>query len=189
MEQSISVCIKAAVIAAVFGLGASAQAQESAYTTTRADGASETYRFQDRTGRWGGGGGAGILWNTPDGEAFTLQGSMDYFVQDQVSIGPMLQLGFTGDLNLFMLTGQGKYWLDLDEEGRGRLFLQGGLGIAHADIRRDDTALLIPLGVGIDYAVNPDVNLTSSFLLNFTSLDPGGEDTEVMPGLLFGLAF
>jgi len=49
---------------------------------------------------------------------------------------------------------------------------------------------LIPLGIGVDYALNRTVTLTGTFLLNFADLDIGpGTDTNVMPCLTFGIRF
>ncbi|MGH7390181.1 MAG: hypothetical protein ACREM3_12105 [Candidatus Rokuibacteriota bacterium] len=56
---------------------------------------------------------------------------------------------------------------------------------------------MIPVGVGLDYAVTRRVAVTAEFLLNFTSL---GEDvraegrefdlhTNVMPGFYLGVRF
>jgi hypothetical protein len=63
-----------------------------------------------QAGQWKGGGGLGFLGSTPDGSAFAMNGNMDYFVNEQVSIGPLLQLGVTDDMTQVGLSGQGKYW-------------------------------------------------------------------------------
>jgi len=44
--------------------------------------------------------------------------------------------------------------------------------------------------VDLDFVLNQQVSLTSTFLLNFTDFDMGrGTDTNVMPGLTFGIRF
>jgi hypothetical protein len=108
-----------------------------------------------------------------------------------VSFGPLLQLGFTGDITQIGFSGQGKYWIDLPEtDNRAKVVLQAGIGFVHADYFRNDTSFLIPLGIGVDYALNRTVSLRGTFLLNFTDLDTGpGTDTNVMPGLTFGVRF
>ena len=81
-----------------------------------------------------------------------------------VSFGPLLQLGFTGDLTQVGFSGQSKYWIDLpDTNNRARLVLQAGIGFMHTDFRRDDTSWLVPLGIGVDYAVTKTVSLTQHF--------------------------
>jgi hypothetical protein len=89
------------------------------------------------------------------------------------------------------LSGQGKYWLDLPGlDTRLKMNLQGGLGFLHADLHTSDTSFLIPIGVGLDFALNQQVSLTSTFLLNFTDVDTGRRtDANVMPGLTFGFRF
>jgi hypothetical protein len=59
------------------------------------------------------------------------------------------------------------------------------------------SSFLIPVGVGLDYAVTPRVAITADFLLNFTSLgervSAGSRDvdlhTSVMPALFLGVRF
>lgn len=142
-------------------------------------------------GRWSGGGGVGMLGSTPDGAAFAMNGNVEYFVHDRVSIGPLVQLALTNDMTLVGLSGQGKYWIDLPGTGgRGKLNLQSGVGFMHADFRHNDTSWLVPLGVGYEYALSSGQSLTAAFLLNFTNLHTGsGSGADVMPGFTFGLRF
>ena len=144
-----------------------------------------------RAAAWSGGAAVGFLGNTPDGTAFATNIHADYFLNRQISVGPLAQLAVTGDLFQFGLSGQGKYWLDLPGlDARLKMNLQGGLGFLYADLHKSDTSFLIPIGVGLDYALNQQMNLTSTFLLNFTDVNTGrGTDTNVMPGLTFGIRF
>jgi hypothetical protein len=60
----------------------------------------------------------------------------------------------------------------------------------YTDFRGDDTSFLVPIGVGLDYALSNTVSATATFLLNFTDVDPDFRPrTDVMPGLTFGLRF
>ena len=143
---------------------------------------------------WNVGGTMGFLANTPDDTAFALNFNADANVNRQVAVGPLLQLGFTGDLTLVGLSGQGKYAIPLPELGeRFKVILQGGIGFVHADIGPSDTSFLIPIGIGVDYQINPQLAFKSDFLLNFTDLElgrgRGHNDTNVMPGLTFGVRF
>ena len=146
---------------------------------------------EPRAGDWSGGAAIGFLANTPDGTAFATNLNADYFLNRQVSVGPLAQLAVTGDLFQIGVSGQGKYWLDLPGlDQRLKMNLQGGLGFLHAGLHRSDTSFLIPIGVGLDFALNQQVSLISTFLLNFTDVDTGrGTDTNVMPGLTFGIRF
>ena len=146
---------------------------------------------EPQAGAWSGGAAIGFLGNTPDGTAFATNVHAEYFLNHQISVGPLAQFAVTGDLFQFGLSGQGKYWFDLPGlDTRFKMNLQGGLGFLHADLYRSDTSFLIPIGVGLDFALNQHVSLTSTFLLNFTDVDTGrGADANVMPGLTFGARF
>ena len=156
-------------------------------------------------GRWSGGTGLGFLGGTPDGVEFALNGHLDYFMAEDISIGPLVQYAGAGDDFLFGLTVQGKYWWAIpDTNNQTKLVLQGGIGFARAGVSEPaigfgDTygSFLLPLGVGIDHAVSNTVSLTADFLLNITALGQNvrvaGQEfdfhTNVMPGLYFGVRF
>lgn len=146
---------------------------------------------EPQAGAWSGGAAIGFLGNTPDGTAFATNLHADYFLNRQLSVGPLAQFAVTGDLFQIGLSGQVKYWLDLPGiDKRLKVNLQGGLGFLHADLHSSDTSWLIPIGVGLDFALNQKISLTSTFLLNFTDVDTGrGTGATVMPGLTFGVRF
>ena len=146
---------------------------------------------EPQAGAWSAGAAIGFLGYTPDGTAFATNLHADYFLGRQISVGPLAQLAVTGDLFQIGVSGQGKYWLDLPGlDPRLKMNLQGGLGFLHADHHTSDTSFLIPIGVGLDFALNQQVSLTSTFLLNFTDVDTGRRsDANVMPGLTFGVRF
>src|SRR3989442_578630 len=50
-----------------------------------------------KPGVWTWGAGLGFLKDTPDGTAFALNANVEAFVLPNLSVGPLLQLGFTGD--------------------------------------------------------------------------------------------
>lgn len=144
-----------------------------------------------RHGTWTGGAGIGFLGNTPDSTAFALNLNADYFLMPQLSIGPLVQFAFTGDLFQVGTSGQVKYWFSLPGvDSRLKLNVQGGIGFLYADRFKSDASWLIPIGVGLDYALNNNLALTATFLLNFTDVETGrGSDASVMPGLTFGVRF
>lgn len=146
---------------------------------------------EPQAGAWSGGGAIGFLGNTPDGTAFATNIHADYFVTPQLSLGPLAQIAATGDLIQLGFSGQAKLWLELpDLDKRLKLNLQGGIGFIHADLHDSDTSWLIPIGIGVDFALNEKLSLTSTFLLNFTDLHTGrGTDAHIMPGLTFGIRF
>ena len=138
-------------------------------------------------GRWTGGGGLGFLGNTADGTAFAMNLNAETFINRSFSVGPLLQLGVTGDLTQIGVSGQVKYWVDLSSIAEGlKLTAQGGLGFVYTDY----ASFLIPIGAGLDYSLSNTVSATATFLLNFTDVDPGFRpDADIMPGLTFGLRF
>ena len=143
---------------------------------------------------WSVGASMGFLANTPDDTAFALNFNADANLTRQMAVGPLVQLGFTGDLTLVGLSGQGKYAIPLPQlNKRFKLILQAGIGFVHADKGPSDTSFLIPLGLGVDYQLNSQLAVTSDLLLNFTDLDlgpgRGSNDTNVMPSLTFGVRF
>ena len=146
---------------------------------------------EPKTDALSGGAAVGFLGNTPDGTAFATNLNADYFVSPQLSLGPLAQIAATGDLFQFGLSGQAKLWFDLpDFNRRLRLNLQGGMGFLHADLRTSDTSWLIPIGVGLDYALDEKLSFTSTFLINFTDIHTSrGNNAHVMPGLTFGIRF
>ena len=150
-----------------------------------------TEATEPQAGNSSGGAAIGFLGNTPDGTAFATNLHADYFLNRQISVGPLAQFAVTGDLFQVGVSGQGKYWLNLPGlDNRLKVNLQGGVGFLYADLHSSDTSWLIPIGVGADYELNQQLSLTSTFLLNFTDLDTGrGTDASVMPGLTFGVRF
>jgi hypothetical protein len=144
-----------------------------------------------KAGAWTFGAALGFLADTPDGTAFAVNGNAEAFIDRKVSVGPLLQLAATGDLAQIALSGQAKYWIDIPGTGnRLKVTVQGGIGFVHAAFRDDDTSWLIPIGAGADYKLADSLNVTGTFLLNFTDLDTGrGSDARVMPGFTVGVRF
>lgn len=129
-----------------------------------------------RAGKFVLGAGLGLQGDTPDGTAFALGFSGDYFLTNELSIGPLLQMGFTGDLFQLGLTAQVKYTFDLPQLPALKPHLEAGIGFIYADLDRpggsvDDTNFLIPLGLGAEYKLTDRISLDTTLLFNFTDLD------------------
>ena len=143
--------------------------------------------------KWTAGGAIGFIANTPDGTAFALNLDGGIFLNNKLSVGPLLQVALNGDLEQIGLSGQGKFWIPIpNTSNKAKVTLQGGLGFVHADRFGSDTSFLIPIGIGLDYRLHEDVAVYTDFLLNFTDLDTergNGDDTNIMPGLTFGARF
>jgi hypothetical protein len=157
------------------------------------------------THRWSGGGGVGFFGSTPDGAECALNGHADYFVTEHLSLGPLAQYAGLGNDVLFGLSAQGRYWWDIPGTERlAKLVFQGGLGFVRAGIKDSDSgssntygSFLIPIGVGIDYALTERMAITADVLLNLTALGEtvrtGGREvdlhTNVMPAFYLGVRF
>ena len=158
------------------------------------------------SGRWSGGMGAGFLGSTPDGIAeFAINAHADYFIAERLSLGPLAQYAGGGNDFLIGLSAQAKYWWDIPGTERlVKLVLQGGVGFVRAGIKDTDSGIantygsfLLPIGIGIEYALTPRLAVTANFLLNITSLGEmvrlGAQDvdlhTNMMPSFYLGLRF
>jgi hypothetical protein len=157
-------------------------------------------------GQWSGGGGLGFLGSTPDGIAeFAMNGHADYFTTPRFSVGPLAQYAGIGNDFMFGLSVQAKGWWNLpNADTRLKLVLQGGFGFISAGIKDTDSqtantygSFLIPIGIGLDYAMTSRLAVTADLLLNFTSLGEtvrtNGREvdlhTNLMPGFYLGVRF
>jgi hypothetical protein len=141
-----------------------------------------------REGRFALGVDVGPQFGTPDSTAFGVAFNADYFLNQNFSIGPLLQFGVTDDFFQFGPTVQLKYTYDLDQ--RLIATLQAGIGFLYAELERrgpdrDDTSFLIPLGPGLEYRLTDDISIGGTLLFNFTDLNVRNENFFV--SLLGGL--
>jgi len=133
--------------------------------------AEETAAPADRAGHLAFGLGFGPMAGTQDGTVLGLAFHGDYFVSDEVAIGPLLQLGFENDFTLVGLSGQLKYTFNVPNQPALHPHVQAGLGFVHVDNNNDDTDFLVPIGGGIDVEVARNLFLNSTLLINVTGLD------------------
>jgi hypothetical protein len=146
-----------------------------------------------RAGRYIFRAGLGLQANTPDGTAFALGFSGEYYVTQGFSLGPLLLMGFTGDLFQFGLTYQAKYTFDLKEIPALKPHIEAGIGFIYADLDRgrwrseNDVSFLFPLGIGAEYRLTNSISLNNNFLFNFTDLDV--RDTHFFFTWLVGLKY
>lgn len=146
----------------------------------------------DRRGRFALGGALGFMVDTPDNTAFAIGLSGDYYFTNEFSIGPLLQMGFTGDLFMIAPSAQAKYTLDLGGIPNLKPYAQAGIGFIYADLKRggektNDTSFIIPFGLGAEYKLTNAISLDGTVLLNATNLDVRNENLFVT--VLFGLKF
>jgi outer membrane protein with beta-barrel domain len=157
-----------------------------------------------RPGRWSGGAGVGFLANSPDGPEPAVAGHAQYFVTERLSVGPLVQYAGVGNDVIVGLSVQVRYWWSILASSRAKLVVQGGVGFVHALIEdsdsgaeETDSSFVVPVGIGIDYAVTDRIAVTADLIVNVTSLGgdvPVGDrevdlHTNMMPGFYLGVRF
>ncbi len=146
-----------------------------------------------RAGRFVLGAGLGLMGGTVDDTAFALGVNGDYYFTNELSVGPLLQMGFTGDLFQLGLTGQVKYTFDIQQLPALKPHMEVGIGFVYANLENgrsdDDVSFLIPLGFGIEYRLSRRVSLDTTFYLNFTDLDVRGRNDNLFVTWFIGARF
>ncbi len=132
-----------------------------------------------RAGKFVFGAGLGLQGDTLDGTAFALGLSGDYYLTNALSIGPLLQMGFTGDLFQLGFSAQLKYTFDIPQLPELKPYLGVGIGFIYADFDQprgseSDTTFLVPLQLGAEYKLSEKISLDTTLLFNFTNLNVGG---------------
>lgn len=168
------------VLSAILLFGAIAEAQQVPTAVSRA-------------GRFVFGAGLGLQANTVDDTAFGIGLGGDYFFTNNFSLGPLMQIGVTGELFQLGLTAQAKYTFDLPQIPDLKPHVEGGIGFLYANLEqprigsRDDASFLIPLGVGAEYRLNPRLSLDTTALFNFTDINVRNKDSNFFFTWLIGV--
>lgn len=146
-----------------------------------------------RAGRFVFGVGLGLQADTVDDSAFAIGLSGDYFFTNNLSLGPLMQFGVTGDLFQLGLSAQAKYTFDIPRLRELKPHLEGGIGFLYANLDRpgrgskDDTSFLIPLGVGVEYRMTPRLSLDTTAFFNFTDITVRNKDKDFFFTWLLGV--
>ncbi|MEE8474148.1 MAG: hypothetical protein V3T01_02280 [Myxococcota bacterium] len=137
---------------------------------------------QNAAGLWTIGGGLGFS-ATPT--TFVLDADAAYALDEHMSIGPRIQLGFSDDTTLVTPTLNFRYAFDLNlspDAAARKLtpFLQAGIGLGY--IRKetgsghfDDTGFLFNLGGGIEWSLG-GATLGSNLMFNILPSETAGEN-------------
>ena len=148
----------------------------------------------DRTRRFELGADIGLSGGTIDGTAFAVGISGDFPVAPHITIGPLLQIGVTGDLTQLGVTAQAKYTLDLPDVPELKPSLQAGIGFIYADLdfgssSSSDTSWLIPIGMGLEYRVMKNLAFNTTLLFNFTDIDIRDQEDNFFITWFVGVRF
>ena len=149
--------------------------------------------------RWGFGSDLGLTTGTVDGSVFTMGFNLDYYIDRNFSIGPMMQLSPMSDLFQISFAGVGRYHFRL--KNGFNLVPFTGIGFLHADLERgtgpgridrSDTSWYIPIGLSVEYQAVHNIALSSTLIVNLHDINlapslPEKDRTSV--ALLFGFRF
>jgi hypothetical protein len=176
--------VLAGVLASLVLLGGIAEAQGTASSVPPA---------VSRAGRFVLGAGLGIMGGSVDDEGLALGVNGDYYFTNELSVGPLLQMGFTSDLFQLGLSAQVKYTMDVRQIPALKPHVEAGIGFVYADLENgrsdDDVSFLIPVGFGLEYRLSRRVSLDTTFYLNFTDLDVKGKNDNMFVTWLIGARF
>lgn len=149
--------------------------------------------------RWGFGSDLGLTTGTVDGTVFTIGFNLDYYIDRNFSIGPMMQISPMGNLFQISFAGVGRYHFRLNNGINLVPFT--GIGLLHADLDRgtgptridsNDTSWYIPIGLSVEYQAVHNVALSTTLIVNLHDINltpslPEKDRTSV--ALLFGFRF
>ena len=146
--------------------------------------------------RWGFGSDLGFTSGTVNGTVFTLGFNLDYYIDRNFSIGPMMQISPMGDLFQIAFAGVGRYHLRFTNGINLVPFF--GFGLIHADldrgsgpgsVDRNDTSWYVPVGLSVEYQVVHNIALTSTLQVNLYNINLShflSENDRSSITLLFG---
>lgn len=139
--------------------------------------------FKDRQGRWQVGGDIGI---TDDPTLFGLTALVNYYITDNISVGPLIQAGFNDEDYFFGVSGQVRYSLVLPGTEIVRPYGQVGIGFIEFDVHnlfsgKSTNTFLFPVGGGAEFKLAEKVSLDANILFNLSR--------EIFIGLFVGVNY
>ena len=149
--------------------------------------------------RWGFGSDLGLTTGAVDGTVFTLGFNLDYYIDRNFSVGPMMQISPMGDLFQISFAGVGRYHFRLNNGIN--LVPFSGIGLLHVDLDRgtgpgridqNDTSWYIPIGASLEYQAAHNLALSSTLIVNLHDIDLSpslSEKDRTSVALLFGFRF
>ena len=119
-------------------------------------------------------GAAGGFMIDPDMGAGMV--SLDYYVTDEISVGPYVHLGGSGDNSYWGVSGQVKFSAALAGNPNIRPDGTVGIGVVELDVEDEDaeTTFLFPVGGGLEFELSDVVSLDAGALFHVTEDTFGG---------------
>jgi hypothetical protein len=109
-----------------------------------------------------------------------LGATLDFPLDKQITFGPSLQYAFEDDLSLLSVTGQLKYYFQLEDD-RPKLQPYGTFGAGLASVDKDgisgDEGLVVNVGAGLRLLTGDHYSLGSELRWNWLPDDLGREES------------
>jgi hypothetical protein len=117
--------------------------------------------MSSRSGCWNPGLSLGFM---VDPDLVGLQLGMDYYITNEIAVGPLLIAAASGDDNLWGMSGQVKYSARLAENEVVRPYGHIGIGFINLAVEQYeegelDTRALFPVGGGFEFELNDELTL------------------------------
>jgi len=152
----------------------------AAWAATAAAQEAPASSIASRSGYFSLGFGAGLMIDPDMGAGMV---SLDYYVTDEISVGPYFQVGGGPDDSYWGVSGQVKFSAALSSNSSVRPYGRLGIGFVELDFddRKDDPEMtyLFPVGGGLEFELTDLLSLDVGGVFNIT------EDS--FAGLLAGI--
>lgn len=96
--------------------------------------------------------------------------SLDYYVTDEVAVGPYIYAGGGGDNSFWAVAGQVKFAPELVSIKSVRPYVSAGIGFINLDFEDDDrfTTFLFPVGWGVEWGVSDIMSVEAGGIYEIT---------------------
>ncbi|GEM_PF-1472242 len=136
--------------------------------------AQATGSLSSRSGHWNLGGAIGLTF---DPDLVGVELGVDYYVTNEVAVGPLIIAAMNGEDNIWGLSGQAKYSARLAENDVVRPYGHVGIGFINLDLdhdRKTRTEFLFPIGGGFEFELNDDMTLDVNALFIISKITSAG---------------
>jgi hypothetical protein len=103
--------------------------------------------------------------------------NLDYYVTDEISVGPYFQIGGGSDNSYWGVSGQVKFSAALANNPNIRPYATIGIGFVELDLDKYDdpkTTYLFPVGGGMEFEINDMISIEGGTMFNITQDTFGG---------------
>lgn len=137
---------------------------------------------------WGFAWEPGVIIATPKGDPFVFRLTAAYDYSKEFSVGPSFYLSPSGDNAMYSGTLNAQFHVGI-QKIRISPFL--GIGLVHRKTKHDDdTALMVPTGLSVDYPIGETLYLVGTFGVNLhdgIELEDKVDDASI--GLTAGISY